>query len=92
MDLSEIRLELDKIDEQIVKLYEERVELCRQVADYKIKTGKRVFDKEREQQKLSTLSALTHSDFNAQGIREIFEQIMSISRKLQYQILKLTAD
>ena len=87
MDLSEIRLELDKIDEQIVKLYEERVELCRQVADYKIKTGKRVFDKEREQQKLDTLSALTHSDFNAQGVREIFEQIISISRKLQYQIL-----
>lgn len=87
MDLFEIRAELDRIDEQIVKLYEERVELCRQVAAYKISTGKRVFDKEREQQKLETLSGLTHSDFNARGVREIFEQIMSISRKLQYQIL-----
>ncbi len=87
MDLFEIRAELDRIDEQIVKLYEERVELCKQVAAYKISTGKRVFDKEREQQKLETLSGLTHSDFNARGVREIFEQIISISRKLQYQIL-----
>ena len=39
MDLSKLREELDRIDGQIVKLYEERMEYCSQVADYKIRDG-----------------------------------------------------
>lgn len=87
MDLSELRTELDGIDRQIVELYEKRMDVCRQVAEYKIETGKRVFDKERERQKLKAVSGLTHNEFNAHGIRDLFEQIMSMSRKLQYQMI-----
>ena len=87
MDLAELRSTLDDIDRRIVELYEQRMEVCGQVAAYKLETGKRVFDKEREQQKLSAVSALTHNAFNAQGIRELYEQIMAVSRKLQYQML-----
>ena len=85
MDLTELRDTLDGIDSRIVELYEKRMEICAQVAEYKIETGKRVFDKEREQQKLKTVSELTHNEFNAHGIRDLFEQIMAVSRKLQYQ-------
>ena len=87
MDLLELRGMLAGIDRQIVELYEKRMEVCAQVAAYKIETGKRVFDKEREQQKLKAVSALTHNDFNAQSIKELFEQIMAMSRKLQYQMI-----
>ncbi len=87
MDLLELRDRLDVIDAQIVKLYEDRMELCRQVAEYKIENGRKVFDKVREQEKLSKVKALTHNEFNGCGIVELFEQIMSMSRKLQYQIL-----
>ena len=34
-DLLDIRKDIDKIDEQIVKLYEERVKLTSDVAEYK---------------------------------------------------------
>lgn len=87
MDLAELRNRLDDIDRKIVELYEQRMEICGEVAAYKLETGKRVFDKEREQQKLSAVSAMTHNAMNAQGIRELYEQIMAISRKLQYQML-----
>ncbi len=87
MDLSQLRGELDCIDRQIVELYEKRMEVCAQVAAYKIETGKRGFDKEREQQKLKSVSELTHNELNARGIRDLFEQIMSMSRKLQYQMI-----
>ena len=87
MDLLELRNELDGIDKQIVELYEKRMNVCGQVAEYKIETGKRVFDKEREKQKLEAVRALTHNDFNAYGVTELFEQIMSMSRKQQYQLL-----
>lgn len=86
-DLLELRNEIDRIDEQIVALYEERMQISESVAEYKIQTGKKVFDKDREREKLATLSGKAHSAFTKHGIRELFDQIMSMSRKKQYQLL-----
>ena len=87
MDLQKLREQIDDIDEKIVNLYEERMDISRQVAEYKIDTGKKVFDKQRETEKLDKVKALTHNEFNRHGVEELFEQIMSMSRKLQYQLL-----
>ena len=87
MDLAELRARLDEIDSSMVELFEKRMDICRQVAEDKIKTGKRILDKERERQKIQTVSSLAHSDFNKTGVSELFEQIMAISRKLQYQVI-----
>lgn len=86
-DLGELRNRIDEIDGQIVALYEERMEVCGEVAQYKIANGKKVFDRAREDEKLRKVSSLTHNAFNSHGVRELFEQIMSMSRKLQYQML-----
>lgn len=85
--LEEMRKELDDIDGQITSLYEKRMGICAEVADYKIKNGKKVFDRTRENEKLAAVSADMTTEFNKKGIRELFEQIMSMSRKLQYQKL-----
>lgn len=87
MDLLELRQQIDAIDSQIVDLYEKRMDVSRQVAEYKISTGKKVFDKQREAEKLAKVKSLTHNEFNSHGIEELFEQIMSMSRKLQYRLL-----
>lgn len=86
-DLAELREEIDKIDKQIVELYQTRMGITSEVAAYKIENNRPVFDKERELSKLETLSACGETAFHKQGIRELFEQIMSISRKRQYQLL-----
>ena len=87
MDLQEIRKQLDVIDHDIVDLLEERMRLTSEVAEYKIQTGKAVYDKEREEQKLEAVGSQAHSSFNSQAMREIFSQVMTISRRYQYQIL-----
>ena len=87
MDLLELREQIDAIDKQIVELYEQRMEICGRVAEYKIETGKKVFDRQREMEKLAKVKSLTHNEFNSHGVEELFEQIMSMSRKLQYQLL-----
>mgnify|MGYP002727666120 FL=1 len=87
MDLLELRDEIDAIDKQIVELYEKRIGICKEVADYKIKNGKKVFDRVREEEKIRKVKAMTSSDFTSRAVEELFEQIMSVSRKLQYQIL-----
>ena len=87
MDLLELRNEIDEIDQNIVELYEKRMEICKQVAEFKIENGKKVFDKVREEEKIARVKSLTHNAFNSVGIQELFEQIMSMSRKLQYSML-----
>ena len=86
-DLGKLREQIDGIDAQIAALYEKRMEISGKVAEYKIETGKKVFDKQREEEKLSHLRTLVDGDFNKNGITELFELIMSISRKRQYQLL-----
>lgn len=92
IDLSISRQQIDEIDSQIVELFERRMEVANEVAKYKIETGKAVFDKEREDQKLERLGAMSHGEFNERAVRELFSQIMSISRKYQYGVLPHTDD
>ena len=89
LDLNKIRNEIDEVDASIVDLFEKRMKLCKNVAQYKIETGKRVLDRQREQEKINKVINLTQDDFNRHGIEELFTQIMAISRKLQYQVLSL---
>lgn len=88
LDLQQIRQQLDVIDKNILTLFEQRNNLCRNVAEYKIRVGKPVLDKEREKTKLETLMGYASNDFNREGVNELFNQIMAISRKLQYAMLQ----
>ena len=85
--LDEIRKDIDAIDRQITELFEKRMELTTQVAEYKIANGKPVFDPDREEEKLNALSALTHSEENARGIRTLFETVMAVSRDQQQALI-----
>lgn len=85
--LEELRNELDRIDPQIIKLYEERMSVCEEVGEIKIEEGRKVFDRNREQQKLAQVTREAKDPFYKKGLTELFEQLMSQSRKLQYQLL-----
>lgn len=88
MDLRKIRDQLDVIDGEIVRLFEERMRLVGEVAEFKIATGKQVFDKEREQAKIASVRSLAHGAFNQQAAEEVFTQLMTISRRFQYRLLE----
>lgn len=85
--LEELRGELDRLDEQIIALYERRMEVCSCVADYKIKNGRKVYDRQREQEKLAKAASQVEHEENKKGVQELFTLLMSLSRKLQYQKL-----
>lgn len=92
VDLQKCREEIDKIDKEIVELFEKRMKVSTAVAEYKINTGKQVLDKEREEQKLNAVENLVTNEYNRHGVRELFEQIMSMSRKLQYSMMTTQKD
>lgn len=87
-DLTDIRQEIDAVDKGILDLFTKRMELACQVAQYKISTGKKVYDKAREEEKLETLSSYVDGEFNTQAVKELYTQIMSISRKKQFALLR----
>ena len=87
MELKDIRTEIDHVDEELLRLFEKRMELSKEVAKSKIESHKPVRDLEREKEKLSVLEKKAGNEFLRHGIKEFFSQLMAISRKLQYQML-----
>lgn len=87
MELQECRRALDEIDKTLVELFEKRMEICGFVAESKMGTGKAVRDEKREAEKLESVCALAHGTFNQTAVRELFEQIMTVSRRYQYRLM-----
>ncbi|WP_196805744.1 DUF815 domain-containing protein [Butyrivibrio sp. WCD2001] len=87
MDLNELRSDIDKIDSELIALFEKRMTVSEKIADYKIQAKKSIFDKDRENLKLEKVKSLATSDENREPTGELFEKIMEISRKRQYERL-----
>ena len=83
--LEELRNQLDEIDNRMAELYQMRMDVCQQVGEYKVKAGRKVYDRQREKDKLADVASKVQGEFNKKGIKELYSQLMSMSRKLQYQ-------
>ena len=89
-DLQQCRAEIDRLDRQIVALFEERMAVCREVGAYKVAHHLPVLDEERERQVLQAKAALLQdADLRPQVIA-LFETIMAGSRSLQRRMVTET--
>lgn len=86
-ELTDIRKELDEIDNSIYELFLKRLELASDVAEYKIANNLNVYDKKREDEKLLSISQKSDDPLVGKSMVELFSQIMSISKKKQYRML-----
>ncbi len=82
MDLDKIRQEIDQIDEQMKQLFGKRMDLARQVAETKMRTGAAVYAPVRERQIIEART-MGDSKYLVQS-RAFFRQMMEISRSYQY--------
>ena len=87
-DLQETRNALDEVDRQIVRLFETRMNLARDVAAYKIANGMQVLDRSREEQVLASRCGMLEDPCWAPAVRELYEQIMALSRAEQQKLLE----
>ena len=88
LDLQEIRKKLDGIDNQLVELFEKRMALCSDVAEFKIQTGKKVYDGERERQKLDSVMAMADSEFNMGETKKRHGGVINITEEEYQSLLK----
>ena len=84
MDINKIREQIDKTDDEILKLFIERMNLCGEIADYKRENGLSVTQKEREQEVLSRVAKATPDELKAAS-ELLFKKVMDISKCLQCQ-------
>lgn len=86
--LEEIRQELDALDREMVRLFEQRMGLARQVAEYKLAHGLPVLDASREAQVLASRAAMLQEPRLESSVRALFEEIMRLSRQEQQRMLE----
>ena len=93
IDLQECRNEIDKIDSDIIRLFEQRMKVCEDVAEYKIRTGKKVLDPERERQKLEVLSTVSSTNleprsFFSRSWRSAVRDSISFSQSMESRTMR----
>ena len=88
MDLDNIRQEIDKIDDQIVQLLEERMHLVEGVVAYKKASGKPILDTKREEVIFEKVRNRVEDKRYQETIVAIFSDILKRSREYQDQNIK----
>lgn len=87
-DIQELRQQLDQIDREIVALLEKRLDVSRDVARYKLARNLPVLDRAREAQVLDDRASLLREEEHREALRNIYQQIMAMSRAEQEKILQ----
>ena len=82
MELQDIRRNIDAIDDGLVKLFAQRMECARQVAEAKQQTGKPIRDHAREREIVNRLTAQT-GDAYAPYVKALYSHIFDLSRSYQ---------
>lgn len=86
MDLKDLREQIDSIDNEIVRLFQERMKVAAGVAEYKKANGKAILDKARERQKLNDIVEKTDEDFKSY-MHVLYSLIFELSRSYQGRLI-----
>ena len=86
MELNDYRLQLDKIDDELLSLFAERMDIAAKIAAWKQENNLPVLDVRREKEKLRTLEEKSPEELSEYTV-SLFSLIMELSRSRQNRIL-----
>ncbi len=87
MDITELRTQIDALDNQIISLLEQRLDVADGIARYKLANGLPVLDESREEVKLSAIGEKCRPETQAL-LLEVYDSILSTSRAWQTQTME----
>ena len=82
MDLSELRKQIDSIDDQLVKLFCQRMDVAAQVADYKKENNLPIYVPSREREKLLDVAQKAGPEMD-NYTRVLYSMLFELSRSYQ---------
>lgn len=83
MDLNNARIEINKIDKEIVHLLEKRMNVVIEIGNYKKENNLPVYDEEREKIVINNCLSYLENKNYSKSIEDIFKQIMNSSKLLE---------
>lgn len=86
MGLSDIRVKLDEIDNQVLELFNERIKLVQRVAEYKSRNNESIYRPEREREIVDRLKRINNEKqgkLSDELIEALFSQIISTFRNYE---------
>ena len=86
--LDDARKKINLIDEEIAKLFEERMNASKAVAEYKLEHGLPIFDGNRENEVIKRNSALIEDETIKEYYISFLKETMNISKKYQSRIIE----
>ncbi len=87
MELSNLRKQINEIDDELIKLIEQRMEIVSKVAEYKKENNLPVYSAEREQAIIANLASKVNNPTYRRGFHLLHGIIMDLSKLNQYNIL-----
>ena len=84
MELKELRKQMDETDNEIVRLFEERMQIAKQIGDYKKEYNLPVLDAQRESNKLNEVIEKTDDEYK-QYISSLYSLLFEMSKTYQYK-------
>ena len=82
-DLNYFRDRLDKIDEELVSLFEERMEISIKIGDYKKKNNVPIFDEDRERIVIERGKNRLKNKVFEEPLEIFFIHLMNLSKNVQ---------
>ena len=85
MELQDIRRNIDSIDDRLVKLFAERMDCAREVAEAKRRTGRGIRDRGREREIVNRLTRAAGDEY-APYVSALYAHIFDLSRSYQSSV------
>ena len=82
MELKDYREQIDQVDNELVRLFQKRMDLAEKIGAYKRENGLPVLQSAREREKLTALSAQTQPELQAY-VRVLYSLLFELSRTWQ---------
>ncbi|WP_123053679.1 chorismate mutase [Clostridium sp. JN-1] len=87
-DLEQLRQKINKIDEKMIELFEERMKTVCSIAEYKERHSMQVLDEKREKEVIArNLAKLKNKSIKVET-EYFLNQVMYVSRMLQGEIIQ----
>lgn len=86
-DLTQLRAQIDDIDAQIVRLFEQRMDVVRGVTTYKLQHGLDILQQSRETQVLQKAAGRLQNPALTPYVHTVFQTLMDVSKDMQRQMI-----
>lgn len=86
-ELENLRERIDTIDKELIALFEERMNVVNDIAEYKIKNNLPILNQNREDIVISKVKAIVKNKDYTDSATDFIKDIMEISKKFQQKLI-----